>query len=119
VTTIVQQSQDPHQLARVGMDAGWHFGSEVGSLGPLPNVPLGALAAVAGAVTADDVGQNVRSDLGNDPAGQHFGAVRLHTETQNDDVYEFGNHSDYYLRGSESLANLASVTAGHYATSPI
>ncbi|MET0965516.1 MAG: alpha/beta hydrolase [Nakamurella sp.] len=114
VTTIVQQAQDPGQMARVGMDAGWHFGSEVGSLGPLPNVPLGALAAVAGAVVADDVGQNVRSDLGNDPAGQHFGAVRLHTETQNDDVYEFGNHSDYYLRGSESLANLASITAGHY-----
>ena len=114
VTTVVQQAQDPTQMARVGLDAGWHFGSEVGSIGPLPNVPLGALAAVAGAVAADDVGQSVQSDLGNDPAGEPFGALRLHTETQSDDIYDFANHSDYYLPGSESLANLASVTVGAY-----
>jgi len=79
-------------VARVGLDAGWHFGSEVGSLGPLPNVAFGALAAVGGAVAADNIVQNVQSDLGNDPAGRDLGAVRLHAETENDDVYEFGNH---------------------------
>ena len=68
VTTIVQQAQDPNQVALTGLQAGWHFGSEVGGHGPNTNAQVGVLGAVAGAVVAPKAQQVLQPDLGIDPA---------------------------------------------------
>ncbi len=114
VTTIVQQAQDPNQAGLTGLKAGWHFGSEVGGRGPNSNIAVGVVGAVGGMVVADKAQDYIQPYLGVDPAGDQFGGVRIHTETQNDSLYEFGNHSEYYRPGSESLSNLAQITVGGY-----
>lgn len=113
VTTIVQQAQDPSQVTELGLKAGWQYGSQVGGHGVNTNAGVGILGAVVGAVVAPKAQAVLSPFLGVDPAGENFGAVRIHAETQNDSVYEFGNHSAYYQSGSESLDNLTKVMVGN------
>ena len=52
VTTIVQQAQDPNQVALTGLQAGWHFGSGSADTARTRTPRSVSLGAVAGAVVA-------------------------------------------------------------------
>jgi pimeloyl-ACP methyl ester carboxylesterase len=55
--------------------------------------------------------------LGQDPAGDEFGATRFQAEApdRNPAVPGFADHSKYYRTGSESLYNISSVVTGDYS----
>jgi pimeloyl-ACP methyl ester carboxylesterase len=55
--------------------------------------------------------------FGADPTHQDFGAIRFQAEdvTRNDTRLDVADHSKYYDRSSESLANVVRVVVGDYA----
>jgi pimeloyl-ACP methyl ester carboxylesterase len=55
--------------------------------------------------------------LGQDPAGDEFGATRFQAEAtdRNPAVPGFADHSKYYEPGSESLYNISNVVTGDYS----
>ena len=102
VTTIVQQAQDRQQVGRLGPSAANSVG------GP----ELGGLVIIVQGITGISVvAPAIHGDLGVDPAGQRFGAVRFHAETP-DKALVSSNHSRYYEPGSESLTNISRVVTG-------
>jgi hypothetical protein len=55
--------------------------------------------------------------FGGNPVHRAFGATRFEAEAVTRDASRLdgGDHSKYFDRGSESLANIARVVTGHYA----
>ena len=61
-----------------------------------------------------DLGTLLGAGLGNDPAGDDFGAVRFQAEsTTRGWVDNFGDHVKYFDHDTESLRNLADIVTGH------
>jgi len=70
------------------------------------------LHSVVNAPMADPLGYSI--GLGQDPAGDLFGATRFHAEVPGSDGLNANHpHSHYYVMGSEALRSMTDIVSGH------
>lgn len=108
VTTLAQQLQDPGQADKTATRAAVQFVH--GKSGDKWET------VIAGGLVKNTVGPlmgAVSPELGVDPAGADFGAIRLTAENGSADQTDLGNHASYWEPGSSAMTNLAAVASGN------